>query len=337
MDTRPRFRAQFLHPRFWLTWIGLGAVRLLTQLPYRWQLVVGMSAGRLFMVLASKRRRVAQINIDLCMPGLAVAERRALVRRVFDSVGISILETAMAWWWPKRRLKQLSTVEGLEHLLHLRGRGVILLAMHFTTLEIGAALLGEYIAIDGMYRRHKNAVFDYVQRRGRERHNESGLAIAREDVRTMVNRLRSGHIVWFAPDQDQGVRHAVFAPLFGVPAATLTTASKLARYGQAVVVPFTQTRLPGGRGYRLHIHPPLAGFPSTDPVFDAVRLNRLVEEQIRRQPDQYLWLHRRFKTRPGSEPSVYGRAERARKLRGAPGKAIGPGDRPAQWGRPLNR
>ncbi|MGA7801101.1 MAG: LpxL/LpxP family Kdo(2)-lipid IV(A) lauroyl/palmitoleoyl acyltransferase [Gammaproteobacteria bacterium] len=337
MDARPRFRKQFLLPRYWLTWAGLGAVWVVVQLPYRWQLVVGAAAGRLLMALPGKRRRVAQINIGLCLPELSEAERRALVTRTFESVGISILETAIAWWWPKRRLRRLGAVEGLEHLRRLQGQGVILLAMHFTTLEIGAGLLGEHIPIDGMYRHHKNAVFDYVQRRGRERHNETSVAIVREDVRGMVDRLRGGHTIWFAPDQDYGIKHGVFAPLFGVCAATLTTTSKLARYGKAVVVPFTQTRLPGGRGYRLEIHPPLEQFPSTDPARDAVRLNRLVEEQVRRRPDQYLWLHRRFKTRPPGEASLYGTAERARKLRGATVGAAQPDHDAPDWSLPLNR
>lgn len=337
MEARPRFRRHFLHPRYWPTWAGLGSVWLAVQLPYRWQLAIGAAVGRLVMALATKRRRVAHINIALCFPELSLDERQELVRRTFESVGISLLETGMAWWWPKWRLRRLATVDGLEHLQRLQGQGVILLAMHFTTLEIGAGLLGEQLAIDGMYRRHKNPVFDYVQRRGRERHNDTGIAIAREDVRGMVERLREGHAIWFAPDQDYGIRHGVFAPFFGVPAATLTTTSKLARYGRAAVVPFTQTRLPRGGGYRLQIHPPLEGFPGPDPALDAVRLNALVEAQVRRQPAQYLWLHRRFKTRPPAEPSVYGSAERKRKLQGAAAASARDDADTAGWGRPLNR
>jgi len=316
MEDRPTFRAAFLVPRYWPTWGALGAVWLAVQLPYSWQLRLGRLAGRALRRLAGKRRRVVAINLRLCFPELDERERGRLERAVFESVGISIFETGIAWWWPERRLRRLVSIEGLEHLEQRDGQGAILLAMHFTTLEIGAGLLSQRVAIDGMYRAHRNAVFDHVQRRGRERHNPVGIAIAREDVRGMVDRLRAGHAIWYAPDQDYGIRHGVFVPFFGEPAATLTTTSKLARYGRARVVPFTQRRLPGARGYRLTIHPPLEGFPGGDLEGDARRINALVEDCVRACPEQYLWLHRRFKTRPPDAASVYGSAERERKLRG---------------------
>ncbi len=171
----------------------------------------------------------------------------------------------MSWWWPQARLVRLARIEGLEHLRQAQadGQGVILMALHFTTLEIGAALLGQEHTIDGMYREHKNPLFDYIQRRGRERHNPDATAIEREDVRAMLKVLRGGRAIWYAPDQDYGPKQSLFAPLFGIQAATVTATSKFARLGRARVLPFTQERLADGSGYRLSIHPPLADFPVT--------------------------------------------------------------------------
>ncbi|HCW94315.1 MAG TPA: lipid A biosynthesis lauroyl acyltransferase, partial [Pseudomonas sp.] len=216
----------------------------------------------------------------------------------------------MSWWWPRARLQRLAHIEGLEHLqaAQAEGRGVILMALHFTTLEIGAALLGQRHTIDGMYREHKNPLFDYIQRRGRERHNLDASAIEREDVRGMLKVLRAGRAIWYAPDQDYGRKQSLFVPLFGIPAATVTATTKFARLGRALVLPFTQERLADGSGYRLVIHPPLADFPGESEEADCLRINRWVEQVVSATPEQYLWAHRRFKTRPEGEASLYRRA-----------------------------
>lgn len=304
---RSRFRAYFLHPRFWLLWLGLGLLWLVIQLPYRVLLGLGRALGRLMYRLAGSRRRIAVRNLELCFPGLSNAERERLLKENFASNGIALFEMAMSWWWPQARLQRLAHIEGLEHLRQAQaeGQGVILMALHFTTLEIGAALLGQRHTIDGMYREHKNPVFDFVQRRGRERHNRDATAIEREDVRAMLKVLRAGRAIWYAPDQDYGRKQSLFVPLFGIQAATVTATSKFARLGRAKVVPFTQQRLADGSGYRLVIHPPLEDFPGESDEADCLRLNRWVEEVVRLNPEQYLWAHRRFKTRPEGEPSLY--------------------------------
>lgn len=304
---RSRFRAYFLHPRFWLLWLGLGLLWLVIQLPYRVLLGLGRALGRLMYRLAGSRRRIAARNLELCFPGLSNAERERLLKENFASNGIALFEMAMSWWWPQARLQRLAHIEGLEHLRQAQaeGQGVILMALHFTTLEIGAALLGQRHTIDGMYREHKNPVFDFVQRRGRERHNRDATAIEREDVRAMLKVLRAGRAIWYAPDQDYGRKQSLFVPLFGIQAATVTATSKFARLGRARVVPFTQQRLADGSGYRLVIHPPLEDFPGESDEADCLRLNRWVEEVVRLNPEQYLWAHRRFKTRPEGEPSLY--------------------------------
>ncbi|WP_312669333.1 lipid A biosynthesis lauroyl acyltransferase [Stutzerimonas nitrititolerans] len=304
---RPRFRACFLHPRFWPLWLGLGLLWLVIQLPYRALLALGRVLGKAMYYLAGPRRHIARRNLELCFPDLSVAERERLLKENFASNGIALFEMAMSWWWPQARLQRLAHIEGLEHLRQAQteGQGVILMALHFTTLEIGAALLGQRHTIDGMYREHKNPVFDFVQRRGRERHNRDATAIEREDVRAMLKVLRAGRAIWYAPDQDYGRKQSLFVPLFGIQAATVTATSKFARLGRARVVPFTQQRLADGSGYRLVIHPPLEDFPGESDEADCLRINRWVEEAVSLNPEQYLWAHRRFKTRPEGEPSLY--------------------------------
>ena len=309
---RPRFRAYFLHPRFWLLWLGLGLLWLIVQLPYRVLLMLGRALGALMYRLAGARRRIATRNLELCFAQLSAAERERLLRENFASTGIAFFEMAMSWWWPKARLAKLAHIEGLEHLRQAQaeGQGVILMALHFTTLEIGAALLGQQHTIDGMYREHDNPLFDFIQRRGRERHNLDASAIEREDIRAMLKVLRAGRAIWYAPDQDYGRKQSIFVPLFGIQAATVTATSKFARLGKARVVPFTQQRLADGSGYRLVIHPPLEGFPGESEEADCLRINQWVEQAVSALPEQYLWAHRRFKTRPTGEPGLYKKKRR---------------------------
>ena len=304
---RPHFRAAFFHPRFWLLWLGLGVLWLVVQLPYKVQLCIGRVLGAVMYRIAGDRRRIAARNLELCFPEKTAAERELLLKENFASTGIAFFEMAMSWWWSKPRLAKLAHVEGLEHLEQAQreGKGVILMAFHFTTLEIGAALLGQQHTIDGMYREHNNPLFDFIQRRGRERHNADSLAVERDDVRGMLKLLRSGRAIWYAPDQDYGAKQSIFVPLFGIPAATVTATSKFAKLGKAKVVPFTQQRLADGSGYKLVIHAPLSDFPGESDEADCLRINQWVERAIRECPEQYLWAHRRFKTRPPGEPKLY--------------------------------
>ncbi len=302
-----RFRWQFLHPRFWLLWLGLGVLWLLVQLPYPVLLRLGRWLGALMYRFAGSRRHIARRNLELCFPELSVTEREYLLRQNFASTGIAFFEMAMSWWWPHKRLQRLVHIDGLEHLQQAsrEEQGVILMAIHFTTLEIGAALLGQHHTIDGMYRAHKNPAFDYVQRKGRERHNADAIAIEREDVRTMIRHLRQGRAIWYAPDQDYGAKQSLFVPLFGVPAATVTATTSFARLGRARLITMRQTRLPRARGYLLQIEPAWQDFPGENEEQDCLRINQWVEQAIQAHPEQYLWSHRRFKTRPEGEAKVY--------------------------------
>lgn len=309
---RSRFSRSLLHPRFWPLWLGLALLWLLVQLPYAWLLALGRLLGALMYRFARDRRQVIERNLQLCFPQLSAAEQQRLVRENFASMGIAFFEMAMSWWWYQPRLRKLGSVEGLEHLQQAAadGQGVILMALHFTTLEIGANLLGQLHTIDGMYRQHKNPLFDFVQRRGRERHNLDSTAIEREDVRAMLKVLRAGRAIWYAPDQDYGRKQSIFLPLFGVNAATVTATSKFTRLGKARVVPFTQQRLVDGSGYKLVIHPPLQDFPGGSEEADCLRINQWIEQAVSACPEQYLWAHRRFKTRPLGEPKLYKKRRR---------------------------
>ncbi|WP_339514217.1 lipid A biosynthesis lauroyl acyltransferase [Pseudomonas sp. RL_15y_Pfl2_60] len=309
---RPVFRREFLHPRFWPLWLGLGLLWLVVQLPYKVLLWLGRMLGVVMQVFAKERCEIITRNLQLCYPQMGNAERERLIRENFASTGIAFFEMAMSWWWSRARLAKLAKVEGIEHLQQAQaeGQGVILMALHFTTLEIGAALLGQQHTIDGMYREHDNPLFDYIQRRGRERHNLDATAIEREDVRAMLKVLRAGRAIWYAPDQDYGRKQSIFVPLFGVQAATVTATTKFARLGRARVLPFTQERLADGSGYRLVIHPPLSDFPGESEEADCLRINQWVEQAVNACPEQYLWAHRRFKTRPVGEPKLYKKRKR---------------------------
>lgn len=305
--------AHYWKPRHWPTWLGLGLLRLLILLPFAWQVRLGAFLGRCLYHLAPGRRRVAETNIRLCFPELDARAQRKLVRRTFESSGISLLEIGLAWWGGDRKLAPLAHMEGLEHLQAAltQGKGVILLSAHFTCLEIGGRLLARQQPFAVVYRKHNNPLFEAVTKHSRETHFQR--AIPRTDTRGLVRALRDGLACWYAPDQDFGRKKSVFVPFMGVQAATLPATSRLAKLSGAPIVPFFPLRLPGGAGYRLVIRPALENFPGDDELADAARINALIEAQVREAPEQYLWLHRRFKTRPEGEEKVY--APRKRRKR----------------------
>jgi Kdo2-lipid IVA lauroyltransferase/acyltransferase len=289
-----------------ITWLSAGLLWCITRLPYTWQLAIGKGLGGLIQRLARDRRSIALTNISLCFPELSGCERHRLLDAHFASLGIGLIETALGWWGSDRRLGKLATLTGLEHLQGglQQGRGVILLSAHFTTLEIGGRLLSLHTPFHVLYRSHKNPVIETLQRRSRHRHFEK--AIPRDDPRAMLASLKLNRPVWYAPDQDHGIDNSLFVPFFGLPAATLTATSRLARVSGAPVVPFFQRRLPGAGGYELTLFPALEDFPGEDVEQDTRRIMQLIETRIRQQPEQYLWVHRRFKTRPPGVPPVYG-------------------------------
>lgn len=304
--TAPWRQKKFLAPRFWPAWLGLGLGWGCAQLPYRLQLGLGSMLGMLGYALMKSRRRVVQTNIALCFPELTAAQQQALVKKSFRSTGTALPETLLAWWGSERRMhKLLQRVEGLEHLQQAlqKGHGVILLSAHLTCLEIGGRLLALHQPFAVMYKRTRDPLMEAVIQHSRETHFQK--AIPHHDMRSMVRSLRQNLICWYAPDQDFGEQHSVFAPFMGIPTATLVATARLAKMSGAAVVPFFQRRLEDGSGYELTILPALEQFPCGDDVEDATRINRIIEQQIRLAPDQYLWMHKRFKTRPPGAPGLY--------------------------------
>ncbi len=296
----------FLAPRFWPTWLGLGLLRLAVFLPFAWQRVLGRALGALAYRLVPRRRHIVATNIRLCFPELSAAQQAALVRENFASTGISIFETAMSWWASDRRLAPLAHIEGLEHLQGAlaTGRGVLLLSAHMTGLELGGRLLALHQPFQVIYKRAHNPLFECFMHRARQRHFLD--AIDTYDTRRMVGALKENRATWYAMDQDFGLKQYVFAPFMGVTACTLTTTSRLVRLSGALVVPYFPHRRADG-SYRIVIQPPLDDFPSGDELADATRINALIEAAVRESPAQYFWAHRRFKTRPPGEPDLYAR------------------------------
>jgi KDO2-lipid IV(A) lauroyltransferase len=303
----PALRSEFfINPKYWTMWIGLAAMWCVARLPYGLQSFIGRRIGTMLRLALKDRRAIAWTNLGLCFPELSDADRRDLLRRHFESLGMGMVETAMCWWTPAERLRPLVEVEGLEHLHRAleRGKGVILLSAHFTTTEIGARLLHLFIPFHASYRKHNNPLFETVMRRAREAHCET--AIPRGDIRAFLRSLKQNVPVWYAPDQNYNTRFdIVFAPFFGVPAATVTATSRLTQMSGAPVVPYFPRRHDDGSGYSLRIHPALNDFPTGDAMQDTARINRLIEDAVREAPAQYLWVHRRFKTRPPGEPYLY--------------------------------
>lgn len=296
-----------IHPRHWPTWLALGLLRLFEPLPYPVLLWLGRRVGDLLLLLPLNFVRIARRNLELCFPDKSAAERQRILREHFRSVGIGLFETAMAWWSPDERIHKLTRLEGEEHLQQALalGRGAILLSAHFTTLEMGACALCTRIPTSIMYRPTSNAVLENFLMGNRSRRAKR--AIKRDDIRTLITALKSNEPVWYAPDQSYRKKGAEMVPFFGIPAATNTATSRLARMTGTRVLPFFPERLPGSQGYRVVIHPPLENFPSDDAVADAQRFNELIEEQARRLPEQYLWIHRRFKGLSADYPDYYRR------------------------------
>lgn len=292
-------------PRHWHLWCAVGVAWVVAHLPLPAQFALGRALGALFYRFGHARRHVAETNLGLCFPLLDAVQRDDLVRAVFRSVGIGAVETAMAWFRDPARYRGRVDVEGLEHLVAASkaGHGVLLVGAHFTTLDFAGALLSLFADIDVVYRCNANPVVEWLMLHGRER--MFGAVIERGDPRRMLERLDAGRTVWYAPDQDYGRKVSVFAPFFGVPAATITATARLARRNGSPVLFFSHFRNERTRRWRLEISPVIEGFPSGDDVADATRLNAIVERAIRRDPAQYLWLHRRFKTRPPGEARPY--------------------------------
>lgn len=300
-----RFRYRdFLAPRYWGAWLFIGFMQLIGRLPERVRVVTARVLTPLLMTAAGSRRRVAERNLQLCFPKLSEGEHRDLLKRTFFSYILGMLETARAWVKPMEPMRDKVRWEGLENLdaAQQGGRGVLLVGGHFTILDMAGALFGLIREYDLIYRKHDNDLLNYFMTHSRERW--CSRTLARRDMRGLIRSLREGRIVWYAPDQDYGRKASSFVPFFGIPTATVTMTTKLAQSGNAAVVPVFFYRDDDPCRYVARFGEPLP-IPSDDPVADATAFNEWLEARVREKPDQYLWLHKRFKTRPPGEPSVY--------------------------------
>jgi KDO2-lipid IV(A) lauroyltransferase len=299
---QPPARPSF-SPRHWPDWIGVGSAWLAGQLPWRLQRALGHALGSLAYFLARSRRRAARINLALCYPELDEAARKRILREHFAALGVGLFEFARAWWGSIAPLRRTVRIDGLEHLHAAvsRGRGVMLVSGHFLNLEICGRLLCDHVPLAGMYRRHRGAVMEWAVLRGRLRY--AAAMFQQHELRPAIRHLKSGGTLWYAPDQDMLGKDTVFAPFFGIPAATITATHQLARVTGCAVLPFFHHR--EGDRYVLRIDPAFADFPSADAVADTARVNAAIEAMVREAPAQYLWIHRRFKRRPPGEVPVY--------------------------------
>ena len=289
------------------TRILLGVLWLLHWLPLSVQAALGRGLGALLFALAGSRRRIALRNLELCLPEMPVHEREALARDHFGWLGRSLLERGLLWWASPARLKRLIHVEGDVTLAERSERPVMWLVPHFLALDVAGVSVLLYQKRKGIsiYQEQSNAAMDAVIRRGRLRLGNAEIFPRDDSAKALVRAIKRGDAFFNLPDMDFGARDAAFVPFFGVKAATLLAPSRLARALDMVVQPVIAISLPGGRGYRVTFMPAWQHFPSDDPFADTAAMNRWIEDEIRRNPAQYLWVHKRFKTRPSGEQSLY--------------------------------
>ena len=293
------------NPLYWPAWLGLGTLWLVTRLPHRWQIGFGRGLGMLLYYLPTKLTDITSTNIKLCFPELTDQERKQLVKKSFASLGIGLVEAAMAWWLPEKKLNCLVELRGYEHVEQAlaKGKGIILLGPHYTCLEIMGRVLGMRYAFAVMYAPHKKRLIAYIHERFRQQHYIN--YIPRHRVRQLLRALNNNMAIWYAYDVDGGKKRSVFAPFFGIQTASLTSVSRIVRMSGAAVIPISFERRDGDFKYEVVLSPPIENFPSKDPVEDATRLNAILEQAIRERPDQYVWQYKRFKTRPQGEARFY--------------------------------
>ena len=310
-------RLGFLRPGYWPTWVGLAGLRALEILPYQAQRCVGAGLGHLIRRLPLAYVRIARRNIELCLPTLSAAQRATLLDEHCQSLGMGLCETATTWWSSNAQVSRSAEVLGTEHLTGAlgKGRGAILIGGHFTTIELATRILGTVVPLNVVFRAPKNALLAHTMRRSFERH---GKPIPHTDIRAMIRALKNNEVVWYAPDQSYRNKGAAMVDFFGLPAATTTATSRLARISGAAVLSYFPERLPGSGGYRVTIGPAFENFPGTCVIADVERFHRLLEAHIRKVPAQYLWMHRRFKGLSVDYPDYYGRDSRRGALAATP-------------------
>lgn len=278
--------------------------KYVAKLPMPFLLTLGKGIGFISYYVAKNRRHIIERNIELCFPNLSSEDRTKFVKNNFSALGMGVFEILAAWLKPEHQVKELFSYEGLENLEAVRasGQGALLMTIHFCNLELGARALTLKTPFAGMYRQHKNKVFEERQFKMREQQSQNS-PLNRNEVRKTIKILREGKLMWYAPDQNYGGSEHVFVDFFGIPALMITATSQLSRVGKAKVLPYYCIR--EGNHYKVKILPTLDNFPSDSTTQDCERLNALFESWIMEAPEQYLWAHRRFKSRPEGEKDLY--------------------------------
>ena len=288
-----------------MTRLALAVMWLLHWLPLAWLARLGRGFGTLLYSIAGERRQVTLTNLHLCFPEFDDKQRSALARRHFCAFGRSFLERGLLWWASPQRLRRMVRIEGREHLDSIGGKPTILLVPHFIGLDMGWTRLTLELDMVSIYANQKNLLFNAALLRGRTRFGDSTLLSRQEGTRPAIRLMRAGKPFYYLPDMDYGQRDTIFVAFFGVSAATITGLSRLARLAGAIVLPVVTRMLPDGQGYVVNIGPPWAEFPSESVEADTRRMNAFIEAEVLRMPEQYFWLHKRFKTRPPNEESPY--------------------------------
>jgi len=298
-----------LHPKFWAGWVIIGLAWCITRLPISSQFWLGKQLGKLVYRIGGRRLDITRTNIALCFPELSDAKQEKLIKEIFISTGISATETALAWFQPAGSYSKHMKIKGLELLeeAQKKGKGVLLVGAHFATLDIAGALLGSVSELDVIYRKNKNPQIELLMYKGRKRNYQE--VLERKDTRQILRRLKQGATIWYAADQDYGKKHSVFVPFFGVEAASITATTRLATFNDSAVLFFSHYRDPGDQSWNLEISN-IDAYPGNDVTMDARKINSIIEQKIRKHPEQYLWLHRRFKTRPEGAAGLYEDASR---------------------------
>ncbi len=300
------FQWQWLGPRYWPIWLGMGLFRLLSLLPGTLRRSMGRWLGDFAWQRQEKRRAIIHTNLEWCFPEATAQQREQMARDYFRSMSQTFLDYGLLWWGSRRRLDQVLTLEGKEHLEKVLNDGgkVILLTSHNVALDFGAAALTRFYPSVGLIKPARNPLIDWLMARGRTRF-KGVLFLRDKGMRPIVKGIKNGYAFYYLPDEDLGPEHSVFVPFFGVQTATLTALSKLSRMTGATVLPFATVYNAQSGHYRASILPPLENFPSEDEVADAARMNRELEKMIALAPTQYMWSMRIFQSRPDGSPPPY--------------------------------
>jgi KDO2-lipid IV(A) lauroyltransferase len=285
--------------------VGVFILWLIHFLPFRAIVAIGNGLGYVFYLLASERRFVGTVNLKLCFPDMSEDTRKKLVRDHFMMFGRGLIERSILWWSSAARINSLIQVEGIEHFEAVKGKPMILLTPHFVGMDIGGQWIAQQVDTVCMYANQKNKYLTELLLKMRCRFGNQRLYSRQQGLRPILKGMRANMPFIYPPDQDQGVKDGAFIPFFGVPAATMTSVPRIAQMTGANVVPSITRLLPGGAGYVLTFYPAWDNFPSGDDIADTRRVNEFIEQRALEMPEQYFWLHKRFKTRPEGETSFY--------------------------------